>query len=104
MRALFLGEALPKSVRTLDFMTDPGIDSDDLRQAFDQPNETAEAIARLVVAEGLIGGGHASRITDFRIGTRAGDRRRVAVEWEEPRPYVNVEPGRRRLEGSWPRP
>lgn len=104
MRALFLGEALPESVRTLDFMTDPGIDSDDLRQAFDQPNETAEAIARLVVAEGLIGGGHASRITDFRIGTRAGDRRRVAVEWEEPRPYVNVEPGRRRLEGSWPRP
>jgi hypothetical protein len=104
MRALILGEALPESVGTLDFMTDPGIDSDDLRQAFDQPNETVEAIARLVVVDGLLGRGNANRLTEFRLGPRVGDHRRVAIEWEEPRTYADVEPKRRRLEGDWTRP
>jgi hypothetical protein len=43
MRALFLGEALPQELGMLDFMTETGIDVDDLRQAFDLPNEIAEA-------------------------------------------------------------
>jgi hypothetical protein len=46
MRTLFLGEPLPPSLGMLDFMTDTGIDRDDLRQAFEQPNEVAEAITR----------------------------------------------------------
>ncbi len=104
MRAVFLGEPLPESVRTLDFMTDPGIDIDDLRQAFDQANEIAEAISRLVIIAGLVGHGNASRVTDFRLGPRVGDVRRIAIEWEDPRMYSNVEPQRRRLEGDWRRP
>ncbi len=104
IRALFLGEVLPESVGMLGFMTDPGVDLDVLRQGFGQPNEIAEAISRLVVIDGLVGGGKASRVTEFRLGPRVGDVRRIAIEWEEPRIYSNVEPQRRRVEGEWRRP
>jgi len=101
MRALFLGEPLPPSVGMLDFMTDTGIDVDELRQAFAQPNEVAEAIARLVVTEGLVGSGRAARIASCTLGLVAGGARRVEVAWVDPRVYTNVEPARRRLEGDW---
>lgn len=104
MRAIFLGEALPESIGSFSSLTDTGIDVDDLGQAFDQPNETAEAIARLVVTEGLVGSGNASRVTDFKLGTRDGGARRIAIAWEEPRAFSNVEPKLRRLEGEWRRP
>jgi len=101
MRALFLGEPLPPSVGMLDFMTDTGIDVDELRQAFAQPNEVAEAIACLVVTEGLVGSGRAARIASFTLGPRTGGARRVEIAWVDPRVYTNVEPARRRLEGDW---
>jgi hypothetical protein len=101
MRALFLGEPVPPSLGMLDFMTDTGIDGDDLRQAFAQPNEIAEAIARLVVTEGLVGSGRAARIASFTLGPRIDGGRRVEVEWIDPRVYTNVEPARRRLAGDW---
>ena len=100
MRALFLGEPLPPSLGMLDFMTDTGIDRDELRLAFAQPNEVAETIARLVVTEGLVGSGRAARIS-FTLGPRVGGARRVEIEWVDPRVYTNVELARRRLEGDW---
>lgn len=104
MRALFLGEPLPDQLGMLHFMAESGIDADDLRQAFDLPNEFAEAITRLVVADGLVGSGRAARLASLSLGPRVGDRRRIAVEWDEPRVYTNVEPQRRSLEGEWARP
>lgn len=101
MRELFLGEALPESLGMLGFMTDPGIDLDDLRQCFDLPNEIAEPIVRLVVSLGLVGSGHASRLTSFALGPRVGHRRRIAIEWEETRVYSNRDPEERRIEGDW---
>jgi hypothetical protein len=103
LRAVLLGQRLPARVALLGFMADPGIDHDDLRQAFDQPNETAEAITRLVVADGLVGGGNASRLVALHLGPRNGDVRKIALEWEEPRMYSNVKPQRRKLEGEWRR-
>jgi hypothetical protein len=103
MRKLFLGEALPASIRMLESLAETGIDEANLRSAFDQSNETAEAIARLVVTEGLVGSGRARRITSFRLGPRIGDVRRIAIEWEDPRVYSNVNPERRRIEGQWHR-
>jgi hypothetical protein len=61
----------------------------------------AEQVARLVLAEGLIGHGYATAITCFELGPEEGDQRRVVLEWEEPRVYTNVEPQRRRIEGNW---
>jgi hypothetical protein len=101
MRALFLGEPLPPSVGTLDFLADTGINPDDLQQAFAQPNEVAEGITRLVVTEGLVGSGRAARIGSFSLGPRVGDTRRVEIEWIDPRVYSNVEPVVRRLVGEW---
>jgi hypothetical protein len=101
VHALFLGEAIPDQIGMLGFMTDPGVHIDDLRQAFSLPNEFAEAVVRLVVAEGLVGGGHAQRVTSLRLGPRTGRTRRIALEWEDPRTYVNVAPTQRRIEGEW---
>jgi hypothetical protein len=103
MRELFLNELLPDQVGMLG-LADTGIDVNDLRQAFDEPNEIAEAITRLVIAEGLVGSGRAGRLIEMSVGPRDGDMRRVIVEWEDPRVYSNVEPERRRLEGEWRRP
>ena len=47
------------------------------------------------------GSGNAAAITRFELGPKEGDKRRVVLEWEEPRVYTNVEPGRRRVEGIW---
>jgi Domain of unknown function (DUF4062) len=101
MRALFLGEPLPPSVGTLDFLADTGINPDDLQQAFTQPNEVAEGITRLVVTEGLVGSGRAARIGSFSLGPRVGERRRIEIEWTDPRVYSNMEPAVRRLVGDW---
>ena len=35
LRSLFLGEALPSTIGVLSFMTDTGINRDDLLEAFD---------------------------------------------------------------------
>lgn len=101
MRALFLGQPLPSSLRSLEFLADTGIDLDDLAQAFGQSNEVAEAITRLVVTEGLVGSGRAARITSFALSPCVANARQVEIEWIEPRRYVDVEPGRRRVEGGW---
>ncbi len=104
MRSLFLGEAIPDQIAMLSFMTETTINGDDLRQAFDLPNEFAEAVTRLVVTDGLVGGRNASRVLSLSLGPRTGNSRRIAVEWEAHRIYANDEPARRALEGDWPRP
>lgn len=100
MRELFFGEAIPASIAMLG-LTETGIDRADLAQAFVQPNETAEAITRLIVADGLLGAGNARRLVAVHVGPRDGNVRKLAIEWEEPRVYTNVDPVRRRLEGDW---
>jgi len=101
VRALFLGEPIPEQIGMLGFMTDTGIGVDDLRQAFDLPNEFAEAVVRLVVSDGLIGSGNARRVVSLSLGPRTGQTRRLELEWEDPQTYVNVEAVRRRVEGEW---
>jgi hypothetical protein len=99
---LFLDNELPPSLGGgLEFLADTGIDEANLRQAFALPNEVAEAITRLVVTEGLVGSGNASRVVEVSIGPRVGDTRRIALEWIDPQSYVNVELATRRVEGVW---
>jgi hypothetical protein len=104
VKHLVLGEELPGSVRGgLEFLARPGIDEANLREAFELPNEIAEAITRLVVTEGLVGSGNAGRVVRVSVGPRVDDARRIELEWVDPRSYVNVEPARRRVEGAWRR-
>ena len=100
MRDLFFGERIPDSIAMMG-LTETGIDRAALAQAFVQPNETTEAIARLVIAEGLVGTGNASRLVAVHVGPRDGSARKIEIDWEEPRAYSNIEPARRRLEGDW---
>jgi hypothetical protein len=100
MGALFLGEPLPEQIGILGFMAETGINADELHEAFALSNEIAPAVTRLVVADGLVGSGHARRLTACELGPRVGNRRRVAVEWEVPQLFGN-EPARRSLEGEW---
>jgi hypothetical protein len=44
----------------------------DLRQVFELPNEIVEAVTRLVVTEGLIGAGNASRVVELSVGPLVG--------------------------------
>jgi hypothetical protein len=104
VRGAFLGEAIPDQLGMLSSIASPGINIDDLREAFDLPNEFAEAVVRLVVTEGLVGGGKAQRITSFALGPRTGDVRRFALEWESPQVYQNEQPTHHRVEGEWRRP
>ena len=102
VKHLFLGEELPASLAGgLDSLANPGIDEANLREAFNLPNEIAQAIIRLVTTEGLVGAGNASRIAEVSIGPRAGDTRQVTLEWVEPLSSVDVEPAGRRIEGDW---
>jgi hypothetical protein len=100
MRAQFLGESLPNDIGMMG-LAETGIDPDELRQAFELSNEIAPVIVHLIVAEGLVGSGRAQRLTALELGPRIQGRRRVAIEWEEPRAYTNVEPQRRSLEAEW---
>ncbi len=106
MRRHFLGEPLPESLGVLASMVEPALNNEDMRQCFDLPNEIAESITRLVVSEALVGGGHAHRVVSLALGPRSSERgtRQIAIAWDEPRTYVNVEPQRRGIEGVWQRP
>lgn len=104
VRSLLLGEAIPDQIGMLGFMTDTGINGDDLRQAFELPNEIAESVVRLVIADGLVGGGKAKRVVSVSVGPRDGDTRRIEVEWEDAQTYSNVAPRRRVVQGIWGRP
>jgi hypothetical protein len=103
LRALFFQDPLPPQLGLLESMADSGIDRADLAQAFDLPNEFAESLTRLVVADGLLGAGKARRLTSLSVGPRNGDTRRLTLGWEEATPHANVTPGRRRIEGDWRR-
>ena len=63
------------------------------------PPSAEDEVARLLVAERLLGGRRASRLAHFALGpSHLGDRR-VELEYIEPRRYANQEPGARRIEG-----
>lgn len=101
MRLLFLGEPLSTSLHMMESLTETGINGGDLQQVFQQPNEIAEGIARVVVADGLVGSGAAERLLSVRVGPRHRDLRRISLQWEDRSLYDNVQPHFRRIEGDW---
>jgi hypothetical protein len=101
MRLLFLGEPLSDSLHMMESLTETGINGGDLQQVFQQPNEIAEGIARVVVADGLVGSGAAERLLSVRVGPRHRDLRRIRLQWEDRSLYDNVRPHFRSIEGDW---
>lgn len=70
-----------------------------LRIAGGVNEESLRPIFRLLLADGLISSGRASRVTKVLVGPRAHGARRVLVEWESPGRF-GQDPSRRSVEGN----
>jgi hypothetical protein len=102
LRSQLLGEDLPSHLSSpFSIGAEATVACDDLRQAFELPNEFAEPITRLVLTDALVGGGKARRVITLSVGPRTGATRRLELEWEDASPYENAPAHRRRLEGDW---
>jgi hypothetical protein len=100
LRVGLLREALPQQIAdgfgfTID-TSDPLAELAGLKL----PHAAEEAVARLLIAERLLGGSSASRIDRFALGPSHLGARRIELEYVEPRRYSNREPGLRRVEGE----
>ena len=82
VRNLLLGEALPRSLGLLEVLADPGIDAQALTEALARPDREAKEISRLIIADGLIGSGHAAAVTRFELGPIEDGVRALELEWE----------------------
>jgi Domain of unknown function (DUF4062) len=102
LRHQLFGEPLPDALSSgFGFTAETGVDGDELRAAFALPNEIVEPIKRLVVTEGLVGGGHSPRVSRAFVGPRVGEARRLAVEWFAGGTGAHEAPARRSIEGDW---
>lgn len=54
------------------------------------PDEIIRPVAELLLVDALVGGGRASRVTEFRLGAVVQGRRRLRLGWEPPRVYTSV--------------
>jgi hypothetical protein len=100
LRAGLLGEPFPEQLDgTFGFMIDTS-DPLAMLEGLMLPPSADEAVARLLLAERLLGGNRASRIARFALGPcRMGDRR-IELEYVEPHRYANREPGVRQVAGE----
>lgn len=62
--------------------------------------ESAEAIARLLLVEALVGGGAAARVEHFSLGRPEASGRKIRFEWVPIRRYVNETVTSRLVEGT----
>jgi hypothetical protein len=91
------GRALPERLGLLAGTVDASDPLKDL-EALSLPHAVYEPVARLLIAERLIGAG-ASEINVMVGPVRAG-RRLISVSWTDPRGYSNEQPARRETEGE----
>src|SRR6266542_729513 len=93
LRHRLLGEDLPAALDGFGFLL-PKVS---LASIGGLPPDTAGAVAHLLLAEALVGGGHAITVqTRLGGGSRGGYR--IAVEWQPPT-WAGPAPAPRRLEG-----
>jgi hypothetical protein len=64
------------------------------------PEDSFEAVARLLLVEQLIGGGRASYIETFQIGPEHQGERPLKLVYKDPQRYSDREPALRTIEGT----
>jgi hypothetical protein len=79
LRHRLLGEPLPVQLDRMGFLT-PAVSLD---LVHDLSPEVAGSVAQLLLVEGLVGQGHATRVS-VRLGLGRRGLRRVRVEWQPP--------------------
>ncbi len=77
LRHRLLGEPLPAQLDRMGFLT-PAVSLDPVHHL---PPEVAGSVAQLLLVEGLVGQGHATRVS-VRLGPGRRGPRRVRVEWQ----------------------
>jgi hypothetical protein len=97
LAAGLFGRALPERLGLLARTVDASDPLEDL-DALALPHAVYEPVARILIAERLIGAG-ASEI-DVAVGPARAGRRLISVSWVDPRAYSNEQPARRKIEGE----
>lgn len=65
------------------------------------PEDAYGQIARLVLTEELVGGGHAGRLLGVRVSPPRGGSRKLTLDWLPPREFSNVDPQPRSTTGEF---
>lgn len=94
-----LGEPMPGDLRQMAFLVNAEDPLAEL-QRLAVPEGAVQPLARLLVAEQLIGRRRASAIERFSLGPGRGSERQLELSWREPRRYSTVAPGVRSVEGK----
>jgi hypothetical protein len=97
LRAGLLGEPLPATLGSMQFMVDASDPLIDLPAGL--PPAAEQAVGRLLISERLLASGKAAYISRFALGPAHLGQRRVELIYGDPRRYSNVEPGQREIAG-----
>jgi hypothetical protein len=88
------GDALPNG-----FLRN-SVDPLEMLRGRELPDEIVRPVARLLLSEWLLREGRADALTEFRLGPKRQERRKLAIGWNERRVYMNATPGSQRIEGD----
>ena len=72
----------------MDFMAEMPDPLEPLR-AQGAPDEIVRSLAEVMIIDELVGSGRAARVTQFKLGASVGGLRKLELEWEPRRRYVN---------------
>ena len=96
LRTALFGEPNPLASQHMDFMAEMPDPLEPLRVA-GAPDEIVRSLAEVMIIDELVGSGRAARVTQFKLGTSVGGLRKLELEWEPRRRYVNEGRVRRHL-------
>ena len=96
LRTALFGEPNPLASQHMDFMAEMPDPLEPLRDA-GAPDEIVRSLAEVMIIDELVGSGRADRVTQFKLGASVGNLRKLELEWEPRRRYVNEGRVRRHL-------
>ena len=96
LRTALFDEPNPLVRQHMDFMAEMPDPLEPLR-AQGAPDEIVRSLAEVMIIDELVGSGRAARVTQFKLGASVGGLRKLELEWEPRRRYVNERRGPRHL-------
>ena len=96
LRTALFDEPSPLVRQHMDFMAEMPDPLEPLR-AQGAPDEIVRSLAEVMIIDELVGSGRAARVTQFKLGASVGGLRKLELEWEPRRRYVNERRGPRHL-------
>lgn len=99
LRVGLLGEAMPSELQGMSFL----VPVEDPLAPIDErgvPEDSMQALGRVLITEHLVGAGRASSVESFSLGPDVRGNRRVELSWRDPDRYVNETPMVRSVSGT----